>query len=138
MFSVLKNLHVVRSILYLASNRAWWWESYFAPEFVKIVRQVKFDKSSEFKKLIDSSYFFDKNLMHWLSKGYLFPIEHICYSALDFSNFGRGVASLAFLSFIIDLWSKDSKFTADFMLDSVSIQLWQRMSSLSTAKRQQL
>lgn len=129
MFStLLENLSFVRYILYVSSYRAWWWEICLANKLAKAVRRVKIDKCKDFSMMVSTLSFFDESLMYWLNNGYTFPIEHICHNALDFSTTGRGVASLAFLAFILDMWSENSKFSYDFMLDSISVQLWQKMS----------
>ncbi|AKT26017.1 E1a_19K [Equine adenovirus 2] len=110
--------------VYLASNRCRWWEKIFCTRFIKFVRQIKKENFLEFAELILCNTAFSS----CLKSGQVSLFHNTVLCELDFSNPGRVVTNLAFLSYLIDMWDQVDVFSHEFILESVCFPAWQRFN----------
>lgn len=120
----LLDLKEFKHCVYLASNRCRWWEKLLCNQFIKLVRQVKKDKFLEFAELILCNTAFSS----CLKSGQVVLFHNAVLCELDFSNPGRVVTNLAFLSYLIDVWDQVGVFSHEFILESVCFPAWQRIN----------
>lgn len=120
----LKELKELKKCVYLASDRCRWWERIFCNQFIKFLRQLKKEKSVQFAELIVCH----TDFLNCLKLGQVVHLNSSLLSDLDFSNPGRVMINLAFVSYLLDVWDQMRVFSPDFILESVCFPAWQRIN----------
>lgn len=115
----------VRQILKGASKHASWWELLWLDPVSRLVRRIKQEQEEQLQQAFESCHADGLPISFYLRLGYVNILRCVVLHELDFSTPGRLVASLAFMSYLIDRWAEDSDFSFDFVLDSTAIPLWQ-------------
>lgn len=115
----------IRRLLKTASKKATWWDRWWADPFMRLIMQVREERSSEFKELYEGCYFSGLPMRDLLKQGYTMGLQTLIGAKMDLSTPGRIVACLAFLTFVLDDWAV-SKFSFDYVVDSIAIIIWQQ------------
>lgn len=112
---------VLRRVIRDASERTGPWRRFFfCGPLANFVYKVKQDSKAEFEQCLDVEGVFVERLRSGDLKIYSHEVVHYLY--LD--NPGRVCVSLAFVTWLLDLWDLENQFSPDFALDSLCVPLW--------------
>ncbi|BBF72822.1 E1B small T-antigen [Mastadenovirus eidoli] len=117
-FETTKNL-LLQTYKFSKSN--WFWRKFFSPPFIFAVLEARKTYKEEFQGNLNAdlciNVFFDT--LDWGN------FQNSLIRHLDFSSFGRAVASIAFLSTIIERLEEVTCFSVPFIIESFSYAIWQ-------------
>ncbi|AIT70969.1 control protein E1B 19 kDa [Simian adenovirus DM-2014] len=118
---VLENYNSLRKVVEEASEQtSGWWRKLFGCRLSCLVVQAKFEYREEFERLFAEvpGLLESLNFCHHA----VFYEKIIC--SLDFCTPGRTIAALAFCTYILDRWNKETHLSAGYTLDYITLQLW--------------
>lgn len=120
-WAILEDLRQTRLLLENASDGvSGLWRFWFGGDLARLVFRIKQDYREEFEKLLDNS----PGLFEALNLGHQAHFKEKVLSVLDFSTPGRTAAAVAFLTFILDKWIRQTHFSKGYVLDFIAAALW--------------
>lgn len=120
-WAILEDLRQTRLLLENASDGvSGLWRFWFGGDLARLVFRIKQDYREEFEKLLDDS----PGLFEALNLGHQAHFKEKVLSVLDFSTPGRTAAAVAFLTFILDKWIRQTHFSKGYVLDFIAAALW--------------
>lgn len=121
LFQELRDYNNLRRLLELASDRTYsCWRFFFGTTLSNLIYRVKREQASEFAQLLANV----PGVLVSLDLGHHSFFQEKIVRNLTFSSPGRTVASIAFISYILDKWSSSSRLSWGYTLDYMAISLW--------------
>ncbi|AFD10557.1 E1B 19K [Simian adenovirus 18] len=123
-WSELQNYQSLRRLLELASARtSTCWRFCFGSTLSNVVYRVKQEYSSRFSELLARypAVFVSLDLGHHVY------FQEAVVRYLDFSTPGRAVSAIAFICFVLDRWSAQTRLSPGYTLDYLTMSLWRAM-----------
>ncbi|ARQ79772.1 E1Bs [bat adenovirus 10] len=126
-----QGLRHILTLSYKASKSSWFWRKFCTPSLILAIVDAKESYAEDFNSFLTTDFCLQSFLdtLDWPS------LEKSLIPNLDFSSPGRAIASLAFLSSIIDRLEFATVFTPSYLIENFSFAVWRWAITLTKESR---
>ncbi|ARQ79743.1 E1Bs [Bat mastadenovirus WIV17] len=126
-----QGLKHILTLTYKASKSSWFWRKFCTPSLILAILEAKESYAEDFDSFLTTDFCLQSFLdtLDWQS------LEKSLIPNLDFSSSGRAIASLAFLSSIIDRLEFSTIFTSSYLIENFAFAVWRWAITLTKGSK---